>query len=136
MKFHVLALLTLLFASGCCSPSKETCEEGLTVTIEYDTPSKIKEMTVRWKTADDSGKAIFRPKEKRFFIDETHSVIGDKVTIDVVLDDAVISTEAYPVEWERAVCGKTDGPRWCADDTYEWAKINIDLVDEEELQDK
>jgi hypothetical protein len=102
----------------------------------YDTPSDVNEMAVGWTAEDASGKAALRSMEKRFFIDETSDVLGEEITIDVVFKDAIIFQDTLPVNWKQAVCSKADGPRWCADDVYEWAKIEIDLRTDEDLKAK
>ena len=141
MKMQYLQLSVLLFIlfilhslAGCCSNANGDCEEGVTVKIltDSETPGKIEDMTVRWTAGDETGKAVWRPKEDRFFIAQTSDVLGDSFEVDVVLDATVIFHETYQPNWQTTVCGEAEGASWCKDDTYEWAEIEIDLRGEEE----
>ena len=132
MRLFVTLLSLCVFVMGCCSHGKGDCEEGVSITILYDEPSRVTDMKVRYEAGDASGKAVYRLKEKRFFIEDTSATLGDALALEIILDDAVISQETYPIDWNRAVCSTADGPRWCADDTYEWAEIEIDLREDDE----
>lgn len=132
MKSHVLLIVLPLLFWGCCSHGSKECEEGVSITVLYDKSSRIEDMKIRY----EGGKATYRPKENSFYIEETSDSLGESVTLEIVLDDAVISNRSHSIEWNRAVCNKADGPRWCADDTYEWAELTIDLREADNLDDK
>jgi hypothetical protein len=142
MKFYILLIFlisSMFLVAGCCSNSDANCdeEEGVTIRIYHDSDMDVEDMIVRWEAGKASGEAAHRPKQERpkegrFFIAENSSTLGTKITIDVVLEDQVISQETYTITWKKTVCGEAEGASWCDDPTYEWAEIEIDLRKEED----
>ena len=128
-----LVLGLALLDGGCCSHGSKECEEGVSISILHDEPSRIEDMKINYSGQNGDGNAVYRPKEKRFFIEETSDTLGDKLKLKIVLDNTEILNENYDLNWNRAVCNKADGPRWCSDDTYEWAERKIDLREDDEL---